>query len=111
MSSNSTPYYFVPGLSRHPAMAAAGLIALAAPAAMAEDVPVGKMQLKLGGYVEFQAAFFNSKLNNETGREFIQKSQITVDGELKADNGLLRRAAARNRAAEPWESIEEILVE
>jgi len=27
MSSNSTPYYFVPGLSRHPAMAAAGLIA------------------------------------------------------------------------------------
>ncbi|QWD60011.1 cytochrome c oxidase subunit 3 [Polynucleobacter sp. MWH-UH35A] len=27
MSSNSTPYYFVPGLSRHPAMAAFGLIA------------------------------------------------------------------------------------
>ena len=27
MSSNSTPYYYVPGLSRHPAMAAIGLIA------------------------------------------------------------------------------------
>ena len=27
MSSNSTPYYFVPGQSRHPAMAAIGLIA------------------------------------------------------------------------------------
>ena len=27
MSSNSTPYYFVPALSRHPAMAAIGLIA------------------------------------------------------------------------------------
>ena len=29
MSSNSTPYYYVPGLSRHPAMAALGLVAFA----------------------------------------------------------------------------------
>ncbi len=26
MSSNSTPYYYVPGLSRRPAMAALGLV-------------------------------------------------------------------------------------
>ncbi len=30
MSSNSTPYYFVPGLSSHPASAALGLLAFGA---------------------------------------------------------------------------------
>jgi len=59
-----------------------------APAVMAEDLPAGKLQLKLGGYVEFQAGFFGSKLNNETNREFVQKAQLTVDGEAKTDNGL-----------------------
>jgi len=68
--------------------AAAGLIALAAPAAMADDLPAGKLQLKLGGYVEFQGVFFDNKLKNATNREFVQKAQVTIDGEAKADNGL-----------------------
>jgi len=64
-----------------------GLAAFAQPS-LAADAPAGKLQLTLGGYVDISAGFFGTKAKNETNRDFRNTTQVQIDGEATADNGL-----------------------
>jgi outer membrane protein OmpU len=62
--------------------AAAALGVFSAPAS-------AQLTVKLGGIVNFEAGFWDSDVEGETGREFRNATEVHVNADGKADNGLL----------------------
>jgi outer membrane protein OmpU len=62
--------------------AAAALAAFSAPAS-------AQMTVTLGGYTDFQAGFWDVDADDSTDREFRNNTEIHVNADGKADNGLL----------------------
>ncbi|MBI1208820.1 MAG: porin [Azospirillum sp.] len=67
--------------------AVAGLIALAAPGAMAQ-VPAGKFQVTIGGTSAIEYGFSDSNAARLTGHEFRNDTEVHVRANATADNGL-----------------------